>query len=551
MAKAENIVEKQNANLSEGIQEQNTGKKIGFISAIAIVVGSCIGAGIFLKAGGVLGDVQGSFVLAILAWIVAAVGVIAMALALVEITSATVGDDRGLMAWVKKFNNEVMYKASKNFMAFIYVPLTYFFMPIYVILQFQDAIAGFGGPNATAPLAWWAVMLIALAMDIWFIVVSGVSSRAGNIQNWIITAVKFLPLIASVLVGFIMAGMLHQPIDAGPVAAADGVSQVSTLTAMSPAFGLVLALSGIFFAFDGFYVACGIQSQMKQPKRTSTALVVGLSIVTGIYLLIAIAMMVASPGDASVYGFRGWMHEKNVDWIYGLLQLFIAIGIMGIINGFAMWAPRFVEDMIADDEIPFTSRFKNKLNPDAPWVGVGYQIVLAVPITIIFCVIGALAFADTTGYGPDYGSHSAEMYSFCDIMANWTALIAFSFIALSIAGGISNRKSKKVNSSNSEHYAKDKLFIPAAWVAVVIVFGGLAYAILQPFADLFIGIHIDYMADTYGSSKSPFGPAISSDDLLQRIMLVVMLFVFMAIMFVPIPLERKRHIKMGKITANN
>ena len=42
-------------------------KKIGFFSAILLVIGSSIGAGVFLKNGEVLSNVGGSYVLTIVA----------------------------------------------------------------------------------------------------------------------------------------------------------------------------------------------------------------------------------------------------------------------------------------------------------------------------------------------------------------------------------------------------------------------------------------------------------------------------------------------------
>ena len=46
------------------------------------------------------------------------------------------------------------------------------------------------------------MMVIAIVMSVYFIVVCGVSSRAGNIQNWVITCVKFIPLVLAIGIGF-------------------------------------------------------------------------------------------------------------------------------------------------------------------------------------------------------------------------------------------------------------------------------------------------------------------------------------------------------------
>lgn len=48
------------------ISEASTSKKISFFSAMMVVVGSSVGAGIFLRSASVLGHAQGSLPLAIL-----------------------------------------------------------------------------------------------------------------------------------------------------------------------------------------------------------------------------------------------------------------------------------------------------------------------------------------------------------------------------------------------------------------------------------------------------------------------------------------------------
>lgn len=45
--------------------KKNKNKKIGFFSAILLVIGSCIGAGIFFKSGTILNNVHQSLALAI------------------------------------------------------------------------------------------------------------------------------------------------------------------------------------------------------------------------------------------------------------------------------------------------------------------------------------------------------------------------------------------------------------------------------------------------------------------------------------------------------
>ena len=172
-----------------------TSKKIGFFSAMMIAFGSCVGAGIFFKYKTVNADTNGSFVLAMFAWILAAFVVMSMVLALMEIASAR-NDNLSMIGWCKTFNSRIMYKACKNFMFYIYLPLTYFFMPLYVIMSFQDGIAPIiayatNNPDATAGFgtsADWAIMMtIGIVMSLYFIFACGFSSKWGDIQNKIIT----------------------------------------------------------------------------------------------------------------------------------------------------------------------------------------------------------------------------------------------------------------------------------------------------------------------------------------------------------------------------
>lgn len=174
-------------------------------------------------------------------------------------------------------------------MVYINLPMTYFFMPFYTILSFQDGIASiyiqtghiYNGLNTHAD--WAIMMLIALGITIYFIVVCGLSTKAGNIQNLIISAFKFLPLVLAAVLGFVIIGMLGKiqgnyaagfipsqvPSTVGDHgASASDVASTWSFNTLTPGIGLFIAMGAIFFAYDGFYVAAGIQGDMKDPKKT-------------------------------------------------------------------------------------------------------------------------------------------------------------------------------------------------------------------------------------------------------------------------------------------
>ncbi|MEG0879202.1 MAG: APC family permease [Malacoplasma sp.] len=515
-----------------------TSKKIGFFSAMLIVMGSSIGAGIFFKSKAVIDGAHGNLILAIAAWLISAFAVIAMALALIEIASAR-NDNLSLIGWCKTFNSRIIYKASRNFMFYIYLPLTYFFMPLYVIMSLQDGISALApsGSSAFGTDADWVIWtIISLLISTYFIVMSGMSSRVGNIQNLIITAIKFVPLVVAACIGFVFVGIEgvkagsiitdgFRPGEAGPT--------LPSFSSLSPGLGMFIAIAGIFFAYDGFYVTAGIQTEMKEPKKTPWAILAGLAAVTIIYLIIAISMSLN--GNGSFFGFGDWLAGKGLSWLFGLVNILIAIGVLGIINGFAMWAPRFIEDLIRERELPFSEKYINKLSDGKkPMVGIAYSAVLTYPIVILFTIIGALAYIDNYTFTDDagalvtYGTGMGSLYTFADLMANWTALLAFAFIALPIYGGVKNRWTKKVETQ------QNKYFVPMGIIAVSLIGITLLMQTIAPIFDILMLI---------GVSASGANVPISTSEVVGRSMLIVVLVLFIGILFAPTFIEdflRKR-----------
>jgi amino acid transporter len=71
------------------IANQSTKKKIGFFSSIMLVIGSSVGAGIFIKNWNILNNTQGALFYAILSWLIAIIGILALAFSLIEICSGS------------------------------------------------------------------------------------------------------------------------------------------------------------------------------------------------------------------------------------------------------------------------------------------------------------------------------------------------------------------------------------------------------------------------------------------------------------------------------
>lgn len=518
------------------ISNMSKTKKLSFFSSILIVIGSSIGAGIFFKSKGVLDNSQSSLVLAIFCWLIAAISIIAMGLSLIEIASVK-NDNLSLVGWAKVFNSRITYKSCKNFMFYIYLPLNYFFMPLYVIMSLQDGVGALINPNMNpfkfnTNFDWLIWTLISLCITLYFIFVSGFSTKAGNIQNKIVTYIKFFPLAFVAIMGFVIVGLnKNDSIQVGiQIPPISDLNSGSSIAIVVPGIGMFLAISGIFFAYDGFYVAAGIQTEMKEPKKTPLAILLGLVIVTSIYLTLAISMSI-NGGSFNDMGQK----MKNIMGdagriLFGLVNIAIGIGILGIINGFSMWTPRFIEELIRKGELPFSYKYKDHLDINKPKIGIFYFLAIAIPIIIIFSLIGSLAYINNYK-DTDYGFKMGELYSFADLMGTWTSVFVFGYIGMAIYGSLKNKKSKKNEVVNPKKYFK-----LIAFTSIVITSISLVATILIPIIDLILISVLD-------PSNSSF-----ASNVVGRIMLVFTLIIFFSLSYGIIFIENYINIrKFGSI----
>ncbi|QJB71081.1 APC family permease [Mycoplasma sp. 1654_15] len=506
-------------------------QKISFASALLIVLGSCIGAGIFFKSRSVLEGSGHYLTLAIFAWVLSSFAIISMAFSLLEISSVSTHSNTSLIDWNKKFNSQFIYKLSRNFMVFIYLPLTYFSMPLYFVQTLQDAYQAFSlATNAdfNFNLDWLIVLIIVLVFLYYFSIV-GLSSKLANWHNKIILVFKFLPIIIVVVLSFVMffsggaAKLNSKPtfLDIKEI-----VENKESLKYTIPGIGWILSLAAIFFTYEGFFAATGIQTEMKEPKKTPLAILFGLLIVTAIYLLLAIAMSIV--GDGSISSFisvlkndLNW-NEQIISYLLGFTNIFIALGILGILNAFTMWGPRLVEELILHGDFKFLQKYKHKLNIEKPVVGTIITLVFSTFLIIILFLIGTFAFIDDSKYD-NYGSKLDSLYSLADILGNWSALISFAFIAIAIFGGLKNRKTNKVKVTKFKH------FVLFSVISLVVTWLILIFSIAIPIFDL---LALFWIKDT-------------KDVLVPRLVKVLILFAFFAISAFPIFFEslKKKYLK--------
>lgn len=473
--------------MEQAFNKNKRAEKITFFGALLIVLGASIGAGIFFKSKSVLENSGYNLALAIGNWIIACFSIVAMAIALVEISSTTKKSNLSIIIWNKVFNSESFFQISKNFIIYLYLPFTYFVLPVYFMQILQDSIAAFRLESTSEwniSSDWIIVLAASILITIYFFVI-GLNTKIAEFHNKIFLIAKFLPILVTIIVGFVLffqggSNKLSNNITFLPLEKIK--TKGASISSSLPGVGVLVSMAGIFFSYEGFFTAAGLQTEMKNPKKTPIAILVGIGITTIIYLFIAIATSIV--GDGSISSFIQ-IAKNELNWsgltiklILGTTFLLIGISLLGIINIFTLWGPRALEELITRNEFSLLKKWKNFTNLNKPIVSTIFLSIFSIICLVIFTLIGVFAF-DDQGYG-NYGQKLNNLYSFADITGNWAALISFLLIAAAIYGCIRNRKTQKIP------VQKQKYFLFFAYISVIFISIVLIFALFTPVIDLIL-----------------------------------------------------------------
>lgn len=167
------------------------------------------------------------------------------------------------------------------------------------------------------------------------------------------TIAKLIPLVLIIIFGFmhdseVTFRLFPMSVEDHPFLTSLGSGLVATM-----------------FSYDGWIHVGNIAGEMKNPKRDlPKAIVLGLSIVMGIYLMINVAYLLVMP--AATLAVTATPASDVASVIFGPMGgKFITIGILisvfGTINGYTMMGMRIPYVMAVENKLPFSSWFA-KLN---------------------------------------------------------------------------------------------------------------------------------------------------------------------------------------------
>lgn len=307
------------------MQSQLT-KKYGLFTAIAMVVGICVGSGVFFKAEKILSATGGNLPLGIMAWIIGGLIMISCAYTFAVMATRYV-QVNGIVDYAEATAGKRYAYHVGWFMTMIYYPT------LTSVLSWVSA-------RYTAVLFGWDItggetMTIAAFYLVASYAVNSLSPILAGKFQVATTVIKLIPLGLMAILGTIMgvkSGLIFENFS-------NNVFEVNTSTAL---FTAVVATS---FAYEGWIIATSINAELIDAKRNlPIALIVGTFTVMLVYILyyIGLAGTVANE-TLMLNGEAGakLAYEVLFSGLGGtLIFVFVIISCLGTLNGLMLACTR-------------------------------------------------------------------------------------------------------------------------------------------------------------------------------------------------------------------
>lgn len=302
-------------------------EKYGLFMAIAMVVGSVIGSGVFFKAESISRIVRGNASVGIAAWLIGGT-VMLLCLLSFALLAGKFGSEGGLAGIAEKAVGSKFAYYVGWFMATIYYP-TLVSVLAWLSARYTLLFVGiedFGG--GLCMLLSSVYLVISFAQNALF------PAFSGKFQV-VTTVIKLIPLVLMIVFGSlrgIETGTLTQNLSA----------QAAPETSFSELFSAVVAS---MFAYEGWIAATSIGSELKNSRKNlPLALLLGGGTVAAIYILYYVGIMGAVKSEILInYGADGIKMAFEAALGKGpasVLTAFVALSCIGALNGMMMGCGR-------------------------------------------------------------------------------------------------------------------------------------------------------------------------------------------------------------------
>lgn len=337
-------------------------QKIGFWTATAIVTGSVIGSGVFMKPASMAAGL-GSPIWLTVAWVLAGVFSLFGAFIFAEV-GAMLPENGGLYVYFRHMFGRffaflygfaafsVINTASVAAIAFVCVQYADFFLhlPRLDAATEQSVVWHIPYLGNLYPLENLGIKSVAAALVMGLSFLNYLSVKAGSAFQVISTFLKFA-VLAALVMGIFFSGKGDVAHFVQAIAPKEGWGLMSAM---------VVAMTGAFFAYDGWINVAAIAGEMKQPQRNiPRSLTVGVLACITVYVLVNQAYLYVLPVEKMATSSLVAADAIGVSWGTtgaAIIAAMIVVCTLGAVNGNIMACCRITWQMGQDKVF-------------APWAG--------------------------------------------------------------------------------------------------------------------------------------------------------------------------------------
>lgn len=319
-------------------------RSLGLVTVTAIVVGSVIGTGIFKKPA-IMAQHLGSAELLIAVWVVAGLVTLFGALANAEV-AGMISKTGGAYEFFREMYGELV-AFLYGWAVFIVIQTGTIASVTYVFSEYaqyfftlprlspgleQAVVVHLPGLGTITPLANLGVKTLTVAAVLLFTFINYVGVRSGGLVQVVVTGAKVIGILLIVAAAFLL-----EPVQAAAGAVNVVQSTLSTPTGFALVLALTAAMSGAFWAYDGWNNVTYVAGEVQEPQRTvPRGLILGTLIIIAVYVLTNLAYLwVLSPEKMAGSQLVAADMAKAVLGVSGggLVVVLVMLSALGTANG--------------------------------------------------------------------------------------------------------------------------------------------------------------------------------------------------------------------------
>ena len=326
-------------------------KKINFWAATAIITGSVIGSGVFMKPAS-MAAVLGSPAWLTIAWVLAGIFSLFGALVFAE-AGAMIPENGGLYVYFRYMFGDffaflygwaafaVINTASVAAIAFVCVQYADFFLhlPRFDAATEQNIIWHIPLLGDLHPLENFGVKVLGITLVLALTLLNYISVKAGSAFQVISTGIK-IAVIFALIAGIFFSG--HGSVQHF-IQAAEPKHGWPLMS------GMIVAMTGAFFAYDGWINVAAVAGEMHNPqKNIPKSLITGVFTCIVVYVLVNQAYLYALPVEKIAVSPLVASDAIAVSWGNtgaALIAALIVVCTIGAVNGNVMACCRITYQM--------------------------------------------------------------------------------------------------------------------------------------------------------------------------------------------------------------